>query len=78
MISSYAASLPTIDKNPFTIRPLDEKSLKFSQKELNEEPKRRQEDCELLRTWIRQQPYLRSIESNWIESSGGSNKLYLP
>jgi hypothetical protein len=61
MQSSHA--MLKVNTNPFAIRPLDDKSLKVSQKELNEDPKRRQEDCDLLRAWLRQQPYLKSIES---------------
>ena len=51
------------DSSRFAIRPLDEKSVKVAEKELNEDQKRIKSDIECLRTWLRQHPYIKSIES---------------
>lgn len=47
----------------YSIKPLDDKSYKLAEKELNEDPKRRKNDIELLRNWLKQQNYLKSIDS---------------
>jgi hypothetical protein len=47
----------------FSIPQLSDKSLKLAEKELNEDPKRRRSDIELLRSWLKQQKHIKSIES---------------
>jgi hypothetical protein len=47
----------------FSIQPLNEKSLKVAEKELNENQKTYKNDIELLRSWLKQQTHLKSIQS---------------
>ena len=47
----------------YLIKPLDDKSLKVAEKELNEDPKRYRNDIEILRSWLLQQPHIKSIQS---------------
>ena len=51
------------ENSRFSIQPLNEKSLKVAEKELNENQKRYKNDIEILRSWLKQQPHLKSIQS---------------